>query len=384
MKKLFPSPMNLIRAFIIMTLFIQCSSSDKPIIVILQSRIPNDSLSVKWSPKGEKLPLALVEQGLAAEIRLGPENLDPVKLILFNSPESVYPNRLTGDWNRSGDIEDDSIICTTPMETRGKIWSSFNAMIDIPVRDPVSGRQEVNSYPLSFWYVYDPVEPNAEKVIRFSRRGWMEGVFQMDTISGLILLTEMQMDGVYDTLDSWNLSFHLNPNELYGSGSRSCMDHAWLGNRAFKLAEIDQSGRQVSLIAFDPGISKEEEEKIRDILSVDRLSPRSGKTVSFLPDYLAAMKKASRQKKALFIDFETTWCGPCKLMDQWVYSADQVVDKSVDIVAVKVDGDDNRDLVRQFKVSSYPTLILVGHDGKEIRRATGYQSVSKMVAFLTL
>jgi thiol:disulfide interchange protein DsbD len=140
----------------------------------------------------------------------------------------------------------------------------------------------------------------------------------------------------------------------------------------------------VKLVRFDPGMTREEEAAARDQMAVDRQVAHSGKSVAFLHDYKLANKERVSRNQALLIDFETTWCGPCKQMDQWVYSADPVVEKSVNLVAVKVDGDENRDLVKQYKVTAYPTIILVGTDGVEIRRVVGYQSVSQMIAFLTL
>ena len=117
-----------------------------------------------------------------------------------------YFNRLACDWNRNGSLGDDTVLTTTPSETRGKFWSSFATVIDIPVLDPKSGESVINPYALSFWYVEDPLEPDQEKVLRFSRRGWMLGRVELESVQAVIMLTEMEMDGVYDTLDSWALA----------------------------------------------------------------------------------------------------------------------------------------------------------------------------------
>ena len=171
---------------------------------------------------------------------------------------------------------------------------------------------------------------------------------------------------------------------MYGSNSRPCTDHAWIGNQAYRISEIDPSGLKVKIIRYDPGMSREQESSARDMMAVDRQSAHSGKGVDFSRDYSVSVKQAVSQKKPLLIDFETTWCGPCKQMDQRVYNADLVVEKSLNIKAVKVDGDESRDLVKQFHVNAYPTIILIGTDGKEMRRLVGYQSVSQMVVFLSL
>jgi len=65
-----------------------------------------------------------------------------------------------------------------------------------------------------------------------------------------------------------------------------------------------------------------------------------------------------------------------------VYTKQAVVGAAKGIVAVKVDGDEEKALVKRHGVKAYPTLILLGVDGREIRRAVGYQGVREMVKFL--
>jgi protein disulfide-isomerase len=69
-------------------------------------------------------------------------------------------------------------------------------------------------------------------------------------------------------------------------------------------------------------------------------------------------------------------------MDEWVYTADAVVDAAGGLVAVKVDGDERLDLKERFGVTGFPTVILLSPDGTEIRRASGYVSVAEMAEFL--
>ena len=68
-------------------------------------------------------------------------------------------------------------------------------------------------------------------------------------------------------------------------------------------------------------------------------------------------------------------------MDRWVYTAEMVVSAAAGIIAVKVDGDEHRDLVRRFAVTAYPTMILLSASGVEIRRARGYRGVDAMAKF---
>ena len=69
-------------------------------------------------------------------------------------------------------------------------------------------------------------------------------------------------------------------------------------------------------------------------------------------------------------------------MDQWVYTADEVVEAAGKLISVKVDGDVRRDVVKRFGVEAYPTLVLVSPTGTVLKKVTGYSSVKETVSFL--
>ena len=134
--------------------------------------------------------------------------------------------------------------------------------------------------------------------------------------------------------------------------------------------------------AVDVGVTRVAEKAKADPFAEDRLVPRSEKPVVFLHDYEEALALAKKEDKRVVIDFVTTWCGPCKIMDQLVYSSQPIYEKSEDVIFLKLDGDDERELNKQYQIKAYPTVILLDSDGQEIRRRSGYQSVSKLLEFL--
>jgi len=69
-------------------------------------------------------------------------------------------------------------------------------------------------------------------------------------------------------------------------------------------------------------------------------------------------------------------------MEQLVYSAAAVTQAAAGVAAVKLDGDEQRALVKQYAVTAYPTMLLLDGDGKELRRAVGYRGVAAMIGFL--
>jgi thioredoxin 1 len=92
------------------------------------------------------------------------------------------------------------------------------------------------------------------------------------------------------------------------------------------------------------------------------------------PPFANILKTAQQQNKHIFIDFYTTWCGPCKQLDKVTYRDEKVVDYLNSIVAVKCDAEkgEGETLANEFRVKAYPTLMLLGPDGKEIDRHVGF------------
>lgn len=340
--------------------------------------------SLRWSPKGEKIALQVEDHGLSASLFLGPEEAPPVGLILAKSSHSSHYDMLYMDLNRNGQFGEqaDTLIRVNPREVRGKIWSSFWGFVPVEFAES-DGSSTHYPYPLSLWYVEDPLESDAEPVLRFSRRGWLEGTFDTEQGKARVLITESEMNGRFNRSDSWALSFDSAYSDLFTAGSARTMDmHQWLGEQAYGVDSIWESGLIIRIRPVDPHITRAEEARQNDWLAPDRNARRSGDTLRFLHDYDYALELAGQRKQHLLIDFETTWCGPCKLMDQWVYTADLVLQAASQTVCVKIDGDQSRKLVEKFGVSAYPTLILIDPEGNEVRRATGYQSVEKMIALL--
>ena len=67
----------------------------------------------------------------------------------------------------------------------------------------------------------------------------------------------------------------------------------------------------------------------------------------------------------VLVDFNATWCGPCKMLKPVL---DQIASDGKKIIAIDVD--DYRDLAIEYNISSIPCLILF-ENGKEVKRSIG-------------
>ncbi len=371
--------------FVLIVSIAGCSApSDSRIKAILEPGDLNGGYNLKWSPKGEQIPLEMVGNALEGSYLLGSPGTSPFTVRLEKSEGATYYDRLWVDANRDGVQDSLENLTTTPSETRYSMWSSFSTTVFVAVTDTLTQEETINPYPMALWYVEHMREGEiTEPILRFSRRGWMQGRVNVDGIEAHIRLSESAVDGLYTLEDSWTLALPDSFESIFKyQEDRPGRRHAWLGDKAYRLAEVHPNGRTVYLEPVDPGVTRAQELLDDDQLAVDRQAPHSGNSVVFRENFEAAEKEAKSAGKALFIDFETVWCGPCATMEEWVYTADTVVEASAALISVKVDGDDFPEIVKRFEVKGYPTMIKMTPSGEITGRLVGYQGVDAMTAFL--
>jgi len=82
----------------------------------------------------------------------------------------------------------------------------------------------------------------------------------------------------------------------------------------------------------------------------------------------------------VLVDFSAVWCQPCKMLDPVVKQLAGEWDGKVKVV--KIDADENPNLVMQYSVMGIPTLLFIkGGEVKE--RVTGFLPREKLIARFT-
>lgn len=91
--------------------------------------------------------------------------------------------------------------------------------------------------------------------------------------------------------------------------------------------------------------------------------------------FSAAVKAAAQERKLVFMDCYTSWCGPCKALARDVFTNDTVGDffnKHFVCVKVDMEKEDGPELARRFQVRAYPTLLFINPDDMNVAyRLTG-------------
>ncbi|WP_158085172.1 thioredoxin family protein [Niastella vici] len=107
------------------------------------------------------------------------------------------------------------------------------------------------------------------------------------------------------------------------------------------------------------------------------------------------LKKAKKEHKYIFIDCFTTWCGPCKLMENEIFPKKEVgdfynrnflsvrcqmdkTDKDED--AVKIWYKDAERIKTEYGMPAFPTYLYFSPEGKLVYRDVGYKDVNDMIS----
>ena len=77
------------------------------------------------------------------------------------------------------------------------------------------------------------------------------------------------------------------------------------------------------------------------------------------------------------LKFYGEWCGPCKTQNSIIKN----LGNRVTVPIEEIDIDEKFDLVKSWKVTSVPTMILINEDG-EVKRHTGVLKEKEFLKFI--
>ena len=82
--------------------------------------------------------------------------------------------------------------------------------------------------------------------------------------------------------------------------------------------------------------------------------------------------------RKVLLDFWAPWCGPCQMLLPVIEElAGQVQDAKI----CKINVDEERELAKQFRVMSIPTLVVMDQ-GQVIQRSLGYKPKEEVLELL--
>jgi len=377
------------------------AAQEQLVRVELAYHAPGDGPKPNFSPKGTQVPLAdaapslVLPAGAARPARTGVMKIGPgesawVPVLAASDP--AHPkdlSRLYVDRNRNGNFADDgpALEAVPAQNEKTKAWwSSFN---NVEVGVPYGGGV-TEPYLVNFWIVRDDDAP-APDVLRFSVGSWRSGKVTVQGIDGDVAMMDGDNDALFRSGDMWSVLEASAPNAekavLSIAEARPTNRFMFLKDGARELVlefrSVTPDGRTLTFAVVDKPMTKAADRAPDDLVGPERSRPRATTPFPWGHAFDAALTGAASSGKRVLIDFETTWCGPCHSMDEWIWTDAEVAGRlNAGYVGVKLDGDIEKALVKRFNVTGYPTMIVVDATGREVKRVVGYQSSKEMLAVL--
>lgn len=379
----------------------QTSAPEQLIKVDLTYAAPGNGPAPNFSPKGTQVALKDVgpsdplPPGAARPAKRGLIEVGPGKtswIPVLATATAANPKDLTQlfiDRNRNGTFDDDGPAMTATPSQNDKTkawWTSINKVeLSVPYAAGVTEPFLVN-----FWIVREDGAAPPD-ILRFSRGSWRTGKTTINGVPALVAAMDSDNNAIFDKADYWTV---LEASATDAPKAVLSIAEARQATRfmfvpkdgkdlVLEFRSFSPDGRSLSFAVVDKPMTKAADRAPDDMIREERERKRAETKFSWGHDYNAALAKAAASGKKLFIDFETTWCGPCKTMDEWIWTdAEVAAALNAGFIGVKLDGDIEKALTKQHKVSGYPTMVVLDAKGVEITRAVGYQSSKEMLVLL--
>jgi thiol-disulfide isomerase/thioredoxin len=371
---------------------------------------PGSGPAPNFSPKGTQIPLSVLDPktplpadavinshvlARTGTIKVGPGQQSWVTLIATADP--AHPadfTRLYLDRNRNGNYEDDGPAVTAePIQNeKTKAWWTSHKAIELSL--PYAGGAQPEPYLVNFWSVRDDAAGTTAEpaqVLRYSVGSWRSGSTTINGTNALVAAMDGDNNAIFDKADRWSVLEAGAPDAaklvLSHAEARETTRLMYVNGggreQVLEFRSFAPDGRWIEFAVVDRMSTKKADRAADDVLAVERNRPRATTPFAWSQEFAAALSQSKKQNRKLVIDFEATWCGPCKTMDEWIWTDAEVAGiLTAGFVGVKIDGDLHKELADRLKVTGYPTMIVLNPNGTESHRFSGYLNSADAIAFL--
>jgi len=396
----------------------RASAQDQIVHVDLAYRAPvTGQPAPNFSPQGTKVELTSVPTNVALPpgavrpakqgmIKVGPDQHAWIPVLATATAE--HPSDLCQlflDRNRDGRFDNDGppLTAVPTQNAKTKAWWSSMSKVELSV--PYGATKGIEPYLVNFWIVRDDSAP-APDVLRYSVGSWRSGTTTVNGVAALVAAMDANNDALFGSGDMWSVlpaaapdaakavlsitearptnrfmflpKASAAPDGAGGSGASGPAQEQVLEFRSFS-----PDGRSIDFAVVDRPITKASDRAPDDLLKDERSRPRATVPFVWRHNLTLELSEAKSAGRGVLIDFETSWCGPCHSMDQWIWTDAEVAGRlNQGYIGVQLDGDVEKALVKQFKVVGYPTIIWLDSEGKEVHRVVGYMSSKEVLAYL--
>jgi thiol:disulfide interchange protein len=119
------------------------------------------------------------------------------------------------------------------------------------------------------------------------------------------------------------------------------------------------------------------------ILYASTTQAQTKEIVFFTGTLKEAQQLAKKQKKLIFMDAYTTWCGPCKMLKAQTFHNDLVADyynANFINLAVDMEKGEGPMLSQTYAVRAYPTLLFINSKGEKVHQGMGFMQYDQFLS----
>jgi len=86
------------------------------------------------------------------------------------------------------------------------------------------------------------------------------------------------------------------------------------------------------------------------------------------------MQSARENNLPVVIDFYTDWCKYCEILENKIFPDPEVSKELEQFQKIRINGEENKDLIKKFQITGYPTVLFLDSKGGYLGRVVGLPS----------
>jgi thiol-disulfide isomerase/thioredoxin len=94
-------------------------------------------------------------------------------------------------------------------------------------------------------------------------------------------------------------------------------------------------------------------------------------------DMTSAKNRAIAKGKLIVIDFQASWCPPCRLMERELWDTPEMLELSNNLIFLKIDIDYNKKITMDYKINSIPYVAIININEDVLWDERGYRGVNE-------